>query len=218
MIFLHIPKTAGTTFNHILRDVYGAGFLRIPPRRWRKTKRIPEGVRVVTGHMPWGVHKRWRIAPNYVTFLRDPVERLISLWWHAKKHTNHKRHSLARRCTVAEFARSRAFAELDNGMVRWLAGGLTTGIAPKKRRVTEQDYEVALVHCSQMLVGTTDTFRQDVRRFANRLGWRSVPKIQHQMVGKNRPPASAFTQGEIDIIRRVNQWDCQLYEMVKGER
>ncbi len=217
MIFLHIPKTAGTTFNHILREVYGVGFLRIPPRKWRKTRRILQGTKVITGHMPFGVHGRWGIAANYVTLLRDPVERIISLWWHAKKHTNHRRHGMARRMTAAEFAQSRAFAELDNGMVRWLAGDLPTGISTKKGRVTEEDYELALIHCTKMLVGTTETFKADVRRFANRLEWGRVPKVRRQMVGERRPPATSFTVDEIDTIRRVNQWDCQLYEMVKGE-
>jgi hypothetical protein len=217
LIFLHIPKTAGTTFNSILRDVYGAGFLRIKPRHWQKTRRIPADVRVITGHMPWGVHKRWDVAANYVTFLRDPVERIISLWWHAKKHTNHKRHSLARRLTVGEFAQSRAFADLDNGMVRWLAGGLKTGIAQRKRPVTEEDYETALIHCTGMLVGNTSTFKRDVRRFANRLGWGQMPRYQNRMVGKGRPCAATFDRAGIDIIRQVNQWDCQLYEMIKGE-
>ena len=217
LIFLHIPKTAGTTFNGILREVYGSGFLRIPPRKWRKTRRLPKGVRVVTGHMPYGVHYQWGIKPAYITFLRDPVERIISLWWHAKKHTNHKRHSLARKLTVAEFAQTRAFAELDNGMVRWLAGGLSTGIAKTGKRVTEEDYEMALALCTTIMVGTTETFKADVHRFANQLGWDKVPQYDRRMVGEKRPPARSLQYTEIDTIRRVNQWDCQLYDMLKGE-
>lgn len=218
LIFLHIPKTAGTTFNGVLREVYGSGFLRIPPRKWQKTRRLPKGTRVVTGHMPYGVHYKWNVEPQYITFLRDPVERILSLWWHAKKHTNHKRHSLARKCTVAEFAQSRAFAELDNGMVRWLCGGMQTGIAQIGRRVAEEEFEIALAHCATMLAGTTETFKADVRRFANKLGWSKVPQYERRMVGEKRPPVRSLQYTEIDTIRRVNQWDCQLYEMMKGER
>ena len=218
LIFLHIPKTAGTTLNGILRQVYGTGLLRISPRHWQRTKRIPQGVRVITGHMPYGVHEQWGIKPQYITLLRDPVERILSLWWHAKKHTNHKRHSLARKLTVAEFAQSRAFAELDNGMVRWLAGGMKTGIAQIRRCVTEEDFEVALAHCTTMLVGTTETFKADVRGFADKLGWGTIPSYERKMVGKKRPPVRSLQYTEIDTIRRVNQWDCQLYDMMKGER
>lgn len=217
LIFLHIPKTAGTTFNGILREVYGNAFLRIRPRKWQNVRWVPSAYRVVTGHMPWGVHERWKLPENYITFLRDPVERIISLWWHAKQHANHRWHNAARKMGVATFAQSHAFAELDNGMVRWLAGGMATGINAIERCVTETDYETALIHCSGMLIGTTETFKADVRRFARLLGWGKVPEYERRMIGKGRPAALTFTAHDLDIIRQANQWDCELYEMLRGK-
>jgi hypothetical protein len=90
LIFLHIPKTAGTSFNHILRDIYGKSFYRVKPGgKWRKAKRLPVSTRCVTGHMPYGIHKKWKLEDfQYVTLLRYPVDRIISLWWFKKEYSD----------------------------------------------------------------------------------------------------------------------------------
>ena len=66
LIFLHIPKTAGTTLNRIIEWQYSPfEIFTIDPYRIRATperlKRLPEErrrrLRVVRGHMLYGVHK-----------------------------------------------------------------------------------------------------------------------------------------------------------------
>ena len=66
LIFLHIPKTAGTTLNRIIEWQYSPfEIFTMDPYRIRATperlKRLPEGrrrrLRVVRGHMFYGVHE-----------------------------------------------------------------------------------------------------------------------------------------------------------------
>lgn len=214
-MFYHIPKTGGTTFHHMLKRVYGKRFRWVKPQRWRTRQGLSPRILAVAGHMPWGMHKRWKFDGQLVTFLRDPVERIISLWWFMRNFGQHRKHKLALKHSPGELVQTLAFAELDNGMVRWLAGRQDVGIAEIKRPVTEEDFEVALHHTHKMHVGTTATLDTDITLISGFLGWPRVPTVERQWVGEGKPTASFFCEAELDVIRQVNQWDCQLYEMMK---
>ncbi len=103
IIFLHIPKTAGTSFRvsameyfgpkEVLKD-YGETSnntsLEIMNHFYisndkNRLRRIGSGRRFITGHYPATRYRE--IFPNapIVTFLRDPVERVISEYYHFRK-------------------------------------------------------------------------------------------------------------------------------------
>src|SRR5438874_7642796 len=87
LIFLHIPKTAGTTLNRIIEWQYSPlAIFTMDPYRIRATaerlKRLPEGrrrrLRVVRGHLLYGIHEFLPQGATYITMLREPVARLLS--------------------------------------------------------------------------------------------------------------------------------------------
>ena len=87
LIFLHIPKTAGTTLNRIIEWQYNPlSIFTIDPHRIRATvdrfKTLSEQrrrqLRVVRGHMPYGIHKFLPQGGTYITMLREPVARVLS--------------------------------------------------------------------------------------------------------------------------------------------
>jgi hypothetical protein len=87
VIFLHNLKAGGTTFREILIRQYGARAVYTVGGRHRTTgdlRRIRsldvDKVRVIQGHIPFGVHELLRRESTYVTLLRDPVERIVSLY------------------------------------------------------------------------------------------------------------------------------------------
>src|SRR5437879_13316375 len=90
LIFLHIPKTAGTTLNRIIEWQYSPfAIFTMDPYRIRATaerlKRLPEGLRrrlrVVRGHMLYGLHECLRQGDSYLTMLRDPVVRALAAYY-----------------------------------------------------------------------------------------------------------------------------------------
>ena len=84
--FLHLPKTAGTTFLSVLRRQYWrhpkfalTGNLRLDRARFSA---LPSGVqqrvRLVTGHAPLTTGLRMVDEAETLTFVRDPVGRVKS--------------------------------------------------------------------------------------------------------------------------------------------
>jgi glycosyltransferase involved in cell wall biosynthesis len=81
VIFLHYMKTGGTTLRRIIRRQYPPGAaLSVVHRHFdfssdqfdRVSAAVRErDVRLVQGHIPFGLHERWQVDATYVTLLRD---------------------------------------------------------------------------------------------------------------------------------------------------
>ncbi|MGD1699541.1 methyltransferase domain-containing protein [Dapis sp. BLCC M229] len=86
VISIHVPKTAGTTFKKVLRQVYHPEeiFFDYPHRGDLRHKMLTNpkpGVKIIHGHFPG--HKYDNKFPEYrkIIWLRDPIKRLISLYF-----------------------------------------------------------------------------------------------------------------------------------------
>ena len=80
ILFTHIPKTAGTTFRHILDFNFKKDeVLRCDGR---KSFMIAKGKKVFMGHIPYGMHKyRPWDKFDYIVFFRDPITRTVSHYY-----------------------------------------------------------------------------------------------------------------------------------------
>jgi hypothetical protein len=93
LISIHIPKTAGQTLRHLLELTYGKDqVLNINRGRLERQGKAlvslhPEQYHVLHGHLPY----RAFISPYHdsetqlITFLRDPVERVLSNFRYYRK-------------------------------------------------------------------------------------------------------------------------------------
>jgi len=215
LVYLHIPKCAGSTMMGLLRANYGDGFHRVGNGGgWRKFHKRPAAQRAritcLTGHLPWGVQVGTIPRPyQTATMLRHPVDRAISLYWFVRRFPKHKWHSFAQRKGLVAFATSGAFADVDNGITRWLAGCKDCGSLPIKRQLTEEHFGLALLHLQTMAaVGFVASFDASVQRFAKTFGWEHT-EYRSKMIGRGRPPVS---RKERQAIAEYNHFDLALYE------
>jgi len=135
LIFLHIPKTGGTTLHSIIGRQYAPKvtftilgfdlpqrikeFLALPPEQREK-------IRLLKGHIPYGLHKHLSVPATYITILRDPVDRIISLYYYILKSPQHHLHHeiISRHMNLTDYVRS--------GLSMAVTSDQTLSTAPRK--------------------------------------------------------------------------------------
>lgn len=90
LISLHIPKTAGTSLRQVLEGWYGDGFYLHRPDGDGPIGDAPwEPDVCIHGHFnkkrAAGIDDCYPQARQIITVLRDPFERMVSLWRHLKR-------------------------------------------------------------------------------------------------------------------------------------
>jgi len=87
LYFLHIPKTAGTTFSYILDSYFDLDSI-CPEKLWNKlyqnNRKNLSKFRLIRGHFGYGIYRILPKRPLYLTILRDPVEQQISRFFRSK--------------------------------------------------------------------------------------------------------------------------------------
>ena len=111
LISVHIPKCAGTSFSTVLRKTYGESLLGdqvdqpMDPERpfqknfaaWKEEqdrKPAPPGKRAIHGHFWAGKYDRQAPNAKRITWLRNPIKRLIShyFFWLSTPELPHSLH------------------------------------------------------------------------------------------------------------------------------
>ena len=95
IIFLHIPRTGGSSLEAYIGENYfkyqvlsGDNLKKLDSIEIDKRKKI----KIVIGHFNFGIHQHFPQPSTYITFFRNPVDRIISLFFYAKKNKHHKFH------------------------------------------------------------------------------------------------------------------------------
>jgi hypothetical protein len=99
LFFVHIPKCAGSSFRSVLKRWCGRDALFIDAGSPEALALGLEGrdrpPLAVAGHFRFGVHEALDCRPRYVSLVRDPADRFVSLYQHLVSVTDHSFHALA---------------------------------------------------------------------------------------------------------------------------
>jgi hypothetical protein len=122
IVSVHIPKCAGTSFRHLLRQIHGTGF-------WPNYgidfshEAVPRGTTCIHGHFMADAYDRYWPERRLITMVRHPVQRLVSNYYHFLRR--HDPSNPASVCLHEKGLSLRQFAELElmrNEIVRYAAG------------------------------------------------------------------------------------------------
>ena len=216
LIFLHIPKTAGTTLNRIIEWQYSPfAIFTMDPYRIRATperlKRLPEGrrrrLRVVRGHMLYGVHECLPQGASYFTILRDPVARALSTYYFILRRPLNPLHRKVKRERLGVEDCLRLFPQRHNLQCRLIAGVKNTAIADE--RLLDMAKENLINSFS--VVGISERFEESLILMATTFDW-EIPFYKNCKVSKARPQIGP---GTVEMIRDHNRLDVELYEFGK---
>lgn len=211
--FIHIPKTAGSTFYSILRTV-------LPPTRLYKLHQTPEAIAalhrlsskerigVIYGHIDYRTAIEFVPPERCVTLLRHPIDRIISYYFYHKYMSRDPEHELAARLPFGEWIHQSRLLEVDNGMLRRLLG-----ISDKVGfgECTPDMFEEAKTVLSRfMMVGLMSRFEESYALLAKLCGWQ-MRAYQAKNVNKRRLTAQQLSAEEVEYIKHYNEYDLALY-------
>lgn len=224
LVFVHIPKAAGSTVAGLLTPLFESGDIfhtgRQDMAHWEASlafARLPEAERArcrfLTGHLEMAAVEAVPGDPFVFTFLREPLARIISLYRFVRRTPTHHLHSFVvdNGLDLAGFVRSHPWDELHNGLTRRLAGVVGPSIPPYdesllKRALRTLEYRFEFV-------GLQESFDKSLFLLGRRLGLTPGDLLY---TSRNTAPAKERFEGPDDDARRVvrehNRMDAVLYD------
>lgn len=220
IIFTHIPKTAGTScFESVIKPNYSdeeiavCRGMRSLHSAWRTQPKI------IVAHTSYGIHRAVRGPSVYLTFLREPVDRVISFYYFIRqcKYDDYE-HPLWREASgssLLEFCRNRRFR---NVQTRSLAGVcMFRAYARVRSRIFDRViFSMAVRHMtSRYHVGLKEQFDESVSRMRTAFGWKdSLPPGRHK-VTHDRPAVESLPPETRRVLLELNHLDVQLYRIAE---
>jgi hypothetical protein len=236
--FLHVPKTAGTTFHGFLSAQFDVNAV-CPAHLWHQMIRMtPEEVETysfIWGHFYAYLHRHVPAPMHYVTLVRDPVERALSHYGHIMLHPQHYLHARARQAgSFGAYLRDPELATtLNNFQVRSYSvdldpkaiasrlppmshGGLELERALETAAPTAPiDYLLGIARrrLEQMcFVGITERLDESVRLACHTFGWQAPRTVDVLNANSERPRAIDISAADRTLLRELNAADYELYE------
>jgi hypothetical protein len=218
VIFVHIPKSAGTTLGRLIEWEYppmkifsvDPSFFRWSYHKLTKwpTKRLAD-MCVFKGHMPFGLHKRLPQPATYITVLRDPIDRGISEYYYALSRVVHPQHKMMKQLSLEAYIRMTPLANVQTKLLAgqnqaydFLSGECTA-------EMLEIAKENLATHFS--LVGLSERFDESLALAKIMFGWK-IRHYAHFNVTKGRPRKATVPREIRDVIADRYKYDVMLYE------
>lgn len=213
LLFLHIPKTAGSTLMQIIERQYSpeAILIQHQPTIHQALGALPSGAidrfEVAMGHLWFGVHALVPRAATYITVLRDPIERVISHYYFVQQHPEHYLHGVSRGMSLEEYVTSGCSNELANDQTRLLAGG-AIDTPSEMLAIAKQNLERHFA-----VVGLTEEFDQSLLLMQRCFGWRSPFYLKRNVT--RHPSKAQLPAATLRVVEQHNQLDLELYRFAR---
>ena len=219
LLFLHIPKTAGTALVRAIEPLFEpeerlrlynrTDIQTVPPKQFPSLSlERRQRLKFVAGHFRYGLHELLPQPARYITVLRDPVERIRSLYDHFRVKPQPGEadwHNWITReqADLRRFFLEKPSRQMDNFMVRMLSGqdapfgGCTPAMLEHAKRHLET-FPVVLFQ---------DDMQTGLTALSNLLG-----KPIRPLRNVNVSPHEAATPDETrSLIAARNALDMELY-------
>lgn len=218
VIFLHIPRTGGTTLKKLPERNYGRDQIldfydSESALQIQRFAQLPESQRAkykcIQGHLFFGFHKFVPGQSTYVTFLREPIARIRSFYSYVRAHPEHYLHRdvVDQRRGLKELLRHPRTEELCNLQTRMIAGDLDNSDQVVDRSALERAKRNLRTHFS--VVGLTEAFDASLLLLARTHGWH-LPLYVKRNASRGAPETmDAKTR---DLVGEANALDLELYQ------
>jgi len=218
-VFLHIPKTAGTSIVDLARLHYGqknicshGDFMGIEAASLIATP-------FVSGHFGYEFARELMPGRYSFTFLRDPIERTISFYYFCQTRNpdEFEEYRIAQENSLSRYLEMAIESkQLDswNNQTRLLAHSRESA---SKFSETEL-LSLAKLHLDDFsYIGFTESFEQDSGVVARAMGM-GPKQAGHSNVTPKRVSVDELTSNTRRLLEKVNELDIELYQYAKQRR
>ncbi len=194
---IHIPETAGVSIRNILKGHFGPGFVlhywQITDASGRIVGKVPAEATCVHGHYQADQYTRIFPEAALITWVRDPVERVVSSYYHRLRDPD-PRHPVClelhrKGLSLTEYA---SLPLVRNEMARFFGS--------KK----PEDF---------LFIGIVEEFNQSLARMAQLLGIPAAPPRRDNVNPEKQPGRYELDPGVRREILELNEKDTHLYEV-----
>lgn len=220
IIFLHIPKNGGTTFKTIIsrnfsrKSIFEIKELSPTERNINEFLSMSEldrkRIKLLMGHMMFGHHKNMFGSTDYITFLRKPIDRAVSNYYHIKRVKDHRMHNLVmnKNWNLNNFLLESSDGDIFNAQVRMISG-----IHDKSEFMLEKAIENIDNHFS--FIGLQEEFDKSLI-ILKQLYNLKVPYYKKMNVG-SKINCQVVNKKAENFINEQNEADIVLYNYCKAK-
>lgn len=244
--FMHIPKTGGVTFSNYLdcqfkaNEICPAIYINTPPTlNWITEKHVFSKLKLITaidqykfykGHLGWIPRTLFSDEMmETITFLRDPLERILSTFGHISRDTYTFPKMSKHWQNFEEFIHDPNIADyLFNQQAQCFCADWYTlseaapdpvlseiiGVPPLKLKLSHTEMiDLALERLHQCaFVGINEQYSKSFKDICSKYQWYFPSKLQKENATRNRIQKSDLSKKSIDRVMELNQIDYLLYQ------
>jgi len=226
LIFLHIPKAAGSTFDNVIPknyDINGVIHINTPQFYMNPGALLKEGSfpRAAMGHFKFNqyVYQMVKDPFIHVTILREPVARLISFYNFLLAAPRHGRHKRAATMSFEDFVESKTNHECHNGQALRITGHLNRRYLQRPLPTDEvlQLAQEALLKRFTFF-GLTERYPEFMLTCHRLMGWHNLYYAKKKVTRDTpkRISRKDLSDAAINRARELNEVDVRLYEWATG--
>jgi len=224
--FLHIPKTAGSSFTCFLDEYYEKEKI-FPFQNWNDfLKKRPSNMpnyELARGHFGYCFHHVFGIEKiNFMTILRNPIERTISQYHHMTVDRMNNN-------WIYEFP----YSKIEHMLYKcpWVISNIQVKHLAYDENILEKEikfpyiflenyenknmeilFEKACFNLNKFIfIGIFEKIEKSIENLCEKMSW-TKKQINHVNFLKNRPKVKNFKKRTIKKIEELNEWDLKLYE------
>lgn len=226
IIFTHLPRSGGTTLDSYMSKEYKnhemfhfyvrkkAGNTSDAMAEFNAlSQEQKKQLKLLVGHTSFGIHQHFDRF-TYITLFREPIERLVSYYFHILKNNEHYLHNITmtNRLKLNDLVCNAISTEFDNDQTRQLAGVKNVPFG----QCTQEMLDTAKHNLMEYykIFGITERFDESVMLFKNFFGW-NLPFYIRLNTTARKQSVQDIPAKILDEVRKINHLDIQLYHFAR---
>jgi hypothetical protein len=222
IIFTHIPKTGGSTLRSIINNQYSNNEVIVSKNMsheqfvaiWKQiTPEKRKKIKIIQGHLFYGFHKYLNSNCKYITIVRNPIDRLISLYYHVLKTPSHRDYKLIKNGNtgIQDYIKTEApKSEVDNAQTRWILNDKKT----PRGKINNSHLEKAkkIIKKRYLHICVLERFEESLFLLGDKLNWKNPLLYEIRLKNPKRPDTDEINGQSLQIMEKFSVIDNKLYK------